>query len=132
MMQPYSNRMTRIDQLYAEAGAMDAPVVIHVDGVVDWANRCFVERFGVTDDSLVTLRIRELLWCIGIPDAIAGMIAEGLTFRHCSVRSTNAEDSTLVLEQVSMTMQTDGRRRMMLIVRDDFDDEGAESLTGDI
>ncbi len=130
-MQPSPTRVTSIEQLYASASAMAAPVIIHVDGVVDWGNRSFVERFRVADDALLTMRIRELLWCIGVPDAITGMIAEGLSFQNCTIPANDALDSMLVLKQICLTVQPDGRKHMMLILRDEFDDDDEEIQIGD-
>ncbi len=121
-MQSSTDQITTIDQFYAKAGAMRAPVLIHVDGQVEWSNRSFDERFGVQGEAVAQTGIRELLWCLGILEPVAGMISEGLLFQHCEVPSANRGDSMLILRQLCLTMQPDGRKHMMLVLRDEFDE----------
>jgi PAS domain-containing protein len=120
-MQVSASRVTTIEQLYATAGAMTAPVLLHVDGAIEWANRSFLQRFGVNEEALGGARVRDLLWCLGIPEAVAGMIAEGASFGHCIIPGENPKDSHLTIRQQGLTMQPDGRRRLMLVLADEFD-----------
>ena len=131
IMQASSNRITTIEQLYATAGAMSAPVLIHVDGAVEWGNPSFIHRFGVNEDAMVGVRVREMLWCLGFHEAVAGMIGENIPFSRCVMPAHNPNDPDLYLKQVCLTMQPDGRRRMMLVLADEFDPDPQEFEIGD-
>jgi hypothetical protein len=131
MQQTIPTRVTTMDQLYATAAKMQAPVLIHVDGVVEWCNRSFQERFGIKRESLGQIKIGELLWVLGILPAISGMVTEGLGFRHCAVPSANSSESTLMLKQVALPSQIDGRKHLLLVLADEFDPEPAEICIGD-
>jgi hypothetical protein len=122
-MQTTVSRITSIEQLYAKVGAMKAPVLIHVDGAVEWGNRSFLRRFEVNEEALGTVKVKELLWCLGIIEPIAGMISEGAIFHRCEMPAANRIDSTLFLKQFCLTTQQDGRKRMMLVLADEFDPE---------
>ena len=117
------HRVTTRDQLYDTASRMRAPVLIHVDGEIEWSNRSFSDRFGVKADAGARIRAKELLWCLGIPDAICGMVAEGVGFSRCSLPPFNPGDGATVLEHRDLPMLSDGRRRMMLVLADEFDPE---------
>ena len=129
-MQINSSRVNTIEQLYATAGSMSAPVLIHVDGNVEWGNPSFIHRFGVNEESLSSVRVRELLWCLGINEAVAGMISEGAMFQHIEIPSLNQRESTLILKQQRLTMQPDGRQRLMLVMADEFDPATDEITIG--
>jgi hypothetical protein len=120
-MQTTASRMTSIEQLYDKVGAMKAPVLIHVDGAVEWANRSFLRRFDVNEEAVATVRVKELLWCLGIVEPVAGMISEGALFRHVEMPAANPADSSLYLKQICLATQQDGRKRMMLVLADEFD-----------
>jgi hypothetical protein len=130
-MHTSTHLVTTIEQLYATAGAMATPVLIHVDGGVEWGNRSFVQRFNVNDDMLAGVRVKELLWCLGIGEAVAGMVAEGLAFNRCAIPALDDKDATLFLKQVCLTMQPDGRKRMMLVLADEFDQDAEDIAIGD-
>jgi len=130
-MQINPSRVTTIEQLYATAGSMSAPVLIHVEGGVEWGNPSFIHRFGVNEDNLSQVRVRELLWCLGINEAISGMIAEGTIFQHIEIPGPNQRESTLILKQQRLTMQPDGRQRLMLVLADEFDPETDDIMIGD-
>jgi hypothetical protein len=130
-MQASSSRVTTIEQLYATAGGMTAPVLLHVDGKVEWGNRSFLQRFGVNDDVLSGAKVRDLLWCLGLNESVAGMISEGAIFHHCEIPPQNPNDSRLFLKQARLTMQPDGRKRMMLVLADEFDPPTEDLLIGD-
>jgi hypothetical protein len=115
-----------IEQIYARVAEMDAPVLIHVDGRVEWGNRSFIQRFSINADMLPQVKIRELLWCLGIPEAVAGMIGEGVCFRHCEIPAADHIDGTLYLKQICLTKQDDGCQRMMLMMANEFDVEPSD------
>jgi hypothetical protein len=130
-MQPNVNRVTTMDQLYATAAKMAAPVLIHVDGIVEWGNRSFQERFGIRQEALGQIKISELLWVLGIMPAISGMVSEGTCFPHCAVPSANSTDSVMLLSQVALPTQIDGRHHMLLVLADEFDPAPSEICIGD-
>ncbi len=130
-MQTVANRVTTMGQLYATAAKMAAPVLIHIDGVVEWGNRSFQERFGIRQEALGQIKINELLWVLGMMPAVSGMVSEGICFQHCQVPSANNTDSTMVLKQVALPTQLDGRKHMLLVLADEFDPEPAEICIGD-
>jgi hypothetical protein len=129
-MQTSAGRMATIEQVYATAGAMSAPVLIHVDGAVEWVNRSFIGRFGVNEEAVSAVRVKDLLWCLGVVEPVAGMIAEGVTFHHCEMPPLQEGDGTLYLRQSCLSLQIDGRRRMMLVLADEFDPDVEELTLG--
>ena len=56
------------------------PVLIHGAGIAVWGNRAFIERFGVDPAAIKRLKVRELLWSLGLQDPLARIIAEGAIF----------------------------------------------------
>jgi len=130
-MHSSQNRVTTMDQLYATASSMQAPVLIHIDGEIEWGNGSFANRFGVKPEAGARIKIKELLWCLGVADPICGMIAEGITFHHCEVPSPNPGESSIVLKQQTLPMLSDGRKRMLLVLADEFDPEPADICIGD-
>jgi len=130
-MQSIHNRVNTIEQLYATAGAMAAPVLIHVDGAVEWGNPSFIQRFSVNEEAMVGVRVREMLWCLGLPEAVAGMVSENVPFGRCVVPALNPNDPDLYLHQTCLTMQPDGRKRMMLVLGDEFDPDPEDFEIGD-
>jgi len=130
-MQTSTHRVTTIEQLYATAGAMAMPVLIHVDGAVEWGNRPFIRRFNVNEEMMVGVRVKELLWCLGLGEAVAGMVCEGIPFERCAVPGLDPGEATLFLKQTCLTMQPDGRKRMMLVLADEFDQDAEDISIGD-
>jgi hypothetical protein len=86
--------------------AISSPLLIHGDGIVAWANEAFAEQFGIRPTALKNLKVRELLWCVGIQDPLAGMIAEGVTFDHWEAPPLNPILSVLYLRQVQLPENT--------------------------
>lgn len=125
------NRVTTMDQLYAVASGMEAPVLIHVDGEIEWSNRSFTNRFGVKTEAGARIKVKELLWCLGVIDPICGMVAEGVSFRHCELPSPNPGESMIMLKHQLLPMLSDGRKRMMLVLADEFDPEPMDICIGD-
>jgi len=125
-MHSTQNRMTTMDQLYATASSMQAPVLIHIDGEIEWGNRSFADRFGVRPEAGARIKIKELLWCLGIAEPICGMVAEGVAFNNCELPSPQAGDSSLLLRHQMLPMLSDGRKRMLLVLADEFDPEAAD------
>jgi hypothetical protein len=129
-MHSSQNRVTTMDQLYATASSMQAPVLIHIDGEIEWGNQSFGNRFGVKPEAAQRVKIRELLWCLGLAEPICGMIAESIPFRHCELPALNPGDSTTVLKHQALPMLSDGRKRMLLVLADEFDPEPADICIG--
>jgi len=125
-MHSTQNRVTTMDQLYATASSMQAPVLIHIDGEIEWGNRSFADRFGVKPEAGARIKVKELLWCLGVAEPICGMVAEGLAFHHCELPSPQAGESSLMLKHQLLPMLSDGRRRMLLVLADEFDPEPAD------
>ena len=130
-MHATSNRVTTMDQLYATASRMQAPVLIHVDGEVEWNNRSFTDRFGIKTEAEAGIKVKELLWCLGVIDPICGMVAEGTTFSHCELPPAHVGESVMMLRQQPLPMLSDGRKRMMLVLADEFDPEPVDICIGD-
>jgi len=130
-MHAISNRVTTMDQLYATASRIQAPVLIHVEGEVEWNNRSFTDRFGVKTDAASRIKVKELLWCLGVIDPVCGMVAEGTPFNHCELHSANPGDSVMLMTQQVLPMLSDGRKRMMVVLADEFDPEPMELCIGD-
>lgn len=63
------------------------PILVHGHGLARWVNQAFVSRFGIDPAGMGVLRVRELLWCLGIQDPLAGMIASGAVFPELEVVS---------------------------------------------
>jgi len=124
------NRVTTIDQLYTVASRMQAPVLIHVEGVLEWSNCSFTDRFGVKTEASSCVKVKELLWCLGLNDAICGMVAEGIPFRRCELPSPHSGDSAVLLKHQLLPMLSDGRMRMMLVLADEFDSESLDICIG--
>ena len=125
-MHSHHYRVTTRDQLYDTASQMQAPVLIHIDGEIEWSNRSFGDRFGVRPEASARIKIKELLWCIGVPEAVCGMVSEGVGFLPCSLPGANPGDSTILIAHRNLPMLSDGRRRMMLVLADEFDPEPAD------
>ena len=125
-MHSTQQRVTTRDQLYDTASRMQAPVLIHIDGEIEGSNRSFSDRYGVKPDASARIKVKELLWCLGIPESVCGMVAEGVGFSHCTLPSMNPGDSAIVVQHRHLPMLSDGRRRMMLVLADEFDPEPAD------
>lgn len=125
-MHSQQHRVTTRDQLYDTASRMQAPVLIHVDGEIEWSNRSFTDRFGVKPDAGARIKVKELLWCLGVPEAVCGMVAEGVGFPSCALPSMNPGESAMLVTHRHIPMLSDGRRRMMLVLADEFDPEPAD------
>ena len=130
-MQSLTDRVTTMDQLYSVAKSMQAPVLMLVDGTVEWSNRSFLERFAVRAEVMGKVEIKELLWCLGLPEAVAGMMAEGQVFERCPMPVPRHGENVLFLRHVRLPAHSDGRKRMMLVLGDEFDPEPAEICIGD-
>lgn len=109
---------------------MTASVLIHEDGAVAWGNKSFLHRFSVNEEALGQVRIKDLLWCLGIPEAIAGMVSEGVAFQRCEIPGGNPIDCSLYLKHICLAGHSGGNKRMMLILSDEFDKEALEICIG--
>jgi hypothetical protein len=125
-MHSSQDRVTTRDQLYDTASRMQAPVLIHIDGEIEWSNRSFSDRYGIKPDASARIKVKELLWCLGIPEAVCGMVAEGVGFTPCVLPSMNPGESAMLVAHRPLPMLSDGRRRMMLVLADEFDPESAD------
>jgi hypothetical protein len=77
----------------------------------------FSSEFGIRPTAMKHLKTRELLWCLGVQDPLAGMIAEGVTFDHWEVPPLSQVLSALHLRQVRLE-PTNGTQLFMLIISD--------------
>src|ERR1700761_1425497 len=130
-MHSTQNRVTTMDQLYATASSMEAPVLIHIDGEIEWGNRSFANRFGVKPEAGARIKVKELLWCLGVIEPVCGMIAEGLAFQRCELPPPHQGESSIFLKQQVLPMLSDGRKRMLLVLADEFDPETADIFVGE-
>ncbi len=105
-------------QVHSIIAAITCPLLIHGDGVVTWGNQAFSEQFGIRPMAVKSLKVRELLWCLGIQDPLAGMIAEGVTFDHWEVPPLNPTLSVLYLRQVRLFDEDDQSAKFILIISD--------------
>lgn len=97
---------------------ISCPLLIHGEGYVDWTNQAFVEQFGIRPASVMRLKVRELLWCLGLQDPLAGMIAEGVLFEQWEVASINHTLSPLFLSHIRLQAEDDSLEKFMLIISD--------------
>jgi hypothetical protein len=105
-------------QVHSIIAAITCPLLIHGDGVVSWGNQAFSEQFGIRPMAVKSLKVRELLWCLGIQDPLAGMIAEGVTFDHWEVPALNSTLSALYLRQVRLFDEDDQSAKFILVISD--------------
>ncbi|PKU25529.1 hypothetical protein CWS72_05540 [Telmatospirillum siberiense] len=109
-------------------------MLIHGDGIVSWGNQAFSQQFGIRPAKVKSLKVRELLWCLGIQDPLAGMIAEGVTFDHWEIPPLNAALSALYLRQVRLFDEEESGKKYILMISDSpeipvFDDSTDEGGT---
>jgi hypothetical protein len=116
-----------VEQNLSTIAALACPVLIHSDGAAEWGNEAFVERFGIKHAAIRHLKVRELLWCLGIQDPLAGMIAEGITFERCEIPPMAEADESIFIRQIALGNQMDGRQRRVLLITDEF-----EPVSGDV
>jgi hypothetical protein len=105
-------------QTRSTIATITCPLLIHGDGVVAWANQAFAEQFGIRPLAVKNLKVRELLWCLGIQDPLAGMISEGVTFDHWEAPPLSPMVSVLYLRQVLLSDEYDQSQRFILIISD--------------
>lgn len=97
--------------------SIPCPLLVHSDGFVEWGNQAFSDEFGIRPTAMKHLKTRELLWCLGVQDPLAGMISEGITFDHWEVPPLNQVLSALHLRHVRLTDKM-GQTLYMLIISD--------------
>lgn len=105
-------------QMNSIIAAISCPLLIHGDGIVAWGNQAFSEQFGLRPSAVRSLKVRELLWCLGIQDPLAGMIAEGITFDHWEIPPLDPALSVLYLRQVRLFDEDERRERFVLVISD--------------
>lgn len=104
-------------QLPAMIASIPCPLLVHSEGFIEWGNQAFSDEFGIRPTAMKHLKTRELLWCLGVQDPLAGMIAEGITFDNWEVPPLNQALSPLYLRHVRLPDE-DGRVIYMLIIAD--------------
>jgi hypothetical protein len=117
-----------MDKNFSTVAALACPVLIHSEGYAEWGNQAFIERFGIRQTAIKHLKVRELLWCLGIQDPLAGMIAEGVTFQQCEVPPMADADESIYLRQVALNEQMDGRDRRVLLISDDYESDSEDMV----
>jgi hypothetical protein len=105
-------------QVHSAIAAISSPLLIHGDGTVTWANKAFTEQFGIRPTAVKNLKVRELLWCLGIQDPLVGMIAEGVTFDHWEAPPLNPTLSVLYLRQVELPEEVGLSQNFVLLISD--------------
>lgn len=102
------------------------PVLVHAKGFAEGCNQPFVKHFGFEPMSNKRLRIRELLWSLGIQDPLAGMISDGVTFDRCDIPPLAVSSSLLRLRQIPLPGDRKDERdcRFMLIMTQHLDSHG--------
>ena len=108
-------------QMHSIIAAISCPLLIHGDGFVGRGNQAFSEQFGIRPAAVKSLKIRELLWCLGIQDPLAGMIAEGVTFDHWEVPPLDHALSVLYLRHVQLPVESGQHQRFLLVISDSPD-----------
>lgn len=93
-----------MDRRFSSVESIPCPALVHRDGVAAWGNKAFAERFGIRPMPNKHLKLRELLWSLGVGDPLAGMIAEGAAFDDCLAPGPTAQIPALHLRQ---TMYSD-------------------------
>ncbi len=108
-------------ELDTTIAAIPWPILVHGRGVARWANRAFVGRFGLDPAGMAPLRVRELLWCLGIQDPLAGMIASGAVFCDLEVVSLGEpRPGSICLRQVPLPGEDNcGEADLMMLVMAD-------------
>ena len=90
-------------QLGSTVTATPWPILVHANGLARWGNEAFVTRFGINPAGIQRLKVRELLWTLGIQDPLAGMIAAGAVFPELEVATPiEAGAGTMCLRQSSL------------------------------
>jgi hypothetical protein len=105
-------------QIHSIIAAISCPLLIHGDGFVGWGNQAFSEQFGIRPMAVKSLKVRELLWCLGIQDPLAGMIAEGVIFDQWEVPPLDPALSVLYLRQVRLPEEGDHHPKFLLVISD--------------
>ncbi len=95
-----------------------SPILVHGDGFALWGNRAFVARFGIDPAGAKRMKVRELLWCLGIQDPVAGMIAGGAVFRELEVALLGEAKTQLVRLRQNFLPDDASQPRMMLVMED--------------
>ncbi|HIJ38112.1 MAG TPA: hypothetical protein HPP80_04370 [Rhodospirillaceae bacterium] len=88
-----------MNKSYKSIAAIDCPALLHSQGEAQWGNRAFASRFGIHPTPLKHLRIKELLWSLGVQDPLVGMIADGVTFDQCVAPGLGSAMPALYLRQ---------------------------------
>ncbi len=104
--------------MHSIIATISCPLLIHRDGFVIWGNQAFSKQFGIRPTAVESLKIRELLWCLGIQDPLAGMIAEGVLFECWEVAPLNPALSVLYLRQMRLFDEDDRREMFALMISD--------------
>ena len=79
------------------------PILVHGSGFARWGNEAFITRFGINPAGIKRLKVRELLWTLGIQDPLAGIIAAGAVFPELEVATPiEAGGGTMCLRQSSL------------------------------
>ncbi|HIJ64202.1 MAG TPA: hypothetical protein HPQ04_16040 [Rhodospirillaceae bacterium] len=100
---------------FSSVAAVPCPALIHRDGIAEWGNQAFAERFGILPTPLKNLKLRELLWSLGVGDPLAGMIAGGATFEECQVPASGSKVSALYLRQMAFADRDATGRHLLWI-----------------
>lgn len=111
--------MTTVDQ---SVNSIPWPILVHGHGTVHWANRAFIGRFGIDPAGMASLKVRELLWCLGIQDPLAGLIASGAVFPDLEVVTLrDLRPASLCLRQLPLPgeAEQEGEPELLMLVMAD-------------
>lgn len=119
-------------QTQSIVAAISCPLLIHGDGIVSWGNQAFSQQFGIKPAKVKHLKVRELLWCLGIQDPLAGMIAEGVTFDQWEIPPLDPLLSVLYLRQIRLFDDDEEGKKYILVISDSPEiplvDQGADEV----
>jgi hypothetical protein len=110
----------QLDSLTSVLAGIPCPILIHGNGQAEWGNRSFISRYRIDPSAITPIKMRELMWCLGIPDPLAGVIASGAEIPETEVAPLGSPaGAALSLHQIRLPDSCDGRDRVMLVMAPD-------------
>lgn len=107
-------------ELESSVATIPWPILVHGHGFARWANQAFVGRFGIDPSGMGVLKVRELLWCLGIQDPLAGLIASGAVFPELEVVSlSDTKAGNFCLRQLFLPGGEDEEPPLLMLVMAD-------------
>lgn len=92
-----------MDRNFSTVAGVRCPALVHRGGIAEWGNKAFADRFGIRPTPKKHLKLRELLWSLGVGDPLAGVIADGAAFDNCEAPSPHPKVPALFLRQTAFS-----------------------------